>query len=362
MIKVVHALGGTLQGGVFNMVFNFNKSLSKEVCFVYLVMKDNVKKDIIAEIEKNGGEVVILPNFRNFLSYIIFLYIFYKKNCKNIDVVHVHNPNIGLFDFVFARIFKIKIRVLHSHSDKFSRKYFNSLLNKCVNNLLNFFSTNRLACSKNAGLAKFKSQERFDILLNGIDLEKYRFSERERKDFKSNLNLHDKIIIGHVGAFISIKNHVFIIEVFRKLCLLSERYHLILVGDGELRHNIETKVKDYGLEGRVLFLGQRNDVEKILNIFDYFLFPSLFEGLGIGLIEAQALGVNCFASNNIPKETNITDLIVYLDLNVQTWVDAIITTQPVLLTNRPIYNKILQQTNFNVINSSKQLLMIYKGD
>nr|WP_256441378.1 glycosyltransferase [Exiguobacterium sp. s69] len=127
----------------------------------------------------------------------------------------------------------------------------------------------------------------------------------------------DSFLIGHVGRFTAQKNHEFLIKIFNEYCKKNNRLpHLVLVGEGNEENKIRDLVKQLNIADNVHFLGVRSDINKILNSIDLFLFPSLYEGLGIVLIEAQAAGVACLVSNEVPKEADLDiDLIHRLDLS-----------------------------------------------
>lgn len=355
MIVVAHALGGTLKGGVFNMVLNFNKELKDTCKFIYLVMEDYADPNVISQLEKLDAQVVIVPNFRNFIRYIFFLLSFYYRN--KIDVVHVHNPNIGIFDIFFSMCFGVRNRIIHSHSTVFSAKIINYYINKFISKFLNIFSTNKVACSKQAGIVKFNNNK-FQVIFNGIDINQYKFSFNDRRLYREKFGLDENdIILGHVGAFNSIKNQDFIVGVFDELLKIKKNYVLFLVGDGNLKDKVISKVKELNLEKKVFFLGQRGDVNSLLSMFDIFLFPSKFEGLGISVVEAQAVGLKSIVSENVPFETKVTDIILYIPLERNIWVNKIVDTN--LVVDREKYNNIVENSQFNIKYAAKDLLNVY---
>ena len=201
----------------------------------------------------------------------------------------------------------------------------------------------------------FGSQCSISLLNNGIDFEKYRLPQGIKNDLKKNLGLpEESFIVGHVGRFFEPKNHDFIIDVFHAICQKQENAFLLLVGDGKLMKKTEEKVKALNLSHKVLFLGNRSDVNKILSVFDVFLFPSLWEGFPITLIEAQAAKLPCFVSDTVNHEVKLTNLVTFISLeqNAEEWATKILTHE-----NQKYVDSCLSQYDITCV--MKILLEIY---
>ena len=170
-----------------------------------------------------------------------------------------------------------------------------------------------MGCSQDANEwlfgKKIANSEKCFVLPNAIEVEKYKYNEEIARKIKAEFNIkNDEIVVGHIGRFSYMKNHKFLIEIFEKLCK-TENCKLLLVGDGELKNDIQNIVKNKHLENKVIFTGVRSDVNEILQAMDIFVMPSIFEGLPVTLIEAQASGVPSLIANTITKEVDITPLI-----------------------------------------------------
>lgn len=187
-----------------------------------------------------------------------------------------------------------------------------------------------MRCSKEAGRWLFGKSDvengKVQIIRNAIQTQLYRFDEEKRRKVREEKNASDKLIIGHVGNFNEVKNQTFIIDIFNSIQRKNKNIELWLVGDGEWREKIEKKVEKLELQKKVVFWGKRDDVSNIMQGMDVFLFPSLHEGFGIVLIEAQCSGLYCLASiGTIPKEVNITGTVKFISLNesAETWGEEI---------------------------------------
>ena len=161
---------------------------------------------------------------------------------------------------------------------------------------------------------------------NAIDAKKFIYNEEVRKQKRAELGVEDKFVIGHVGRFNLQKNHEFLVKRFADFAKTNEDAVLVLIGNGELQEKIKEMAKEYGIETKVKFLGLREDIPQLLQAMDLFLFPSLFEGLPVTLVEAQAAGLPCVISDMITDEIMITDQIskVSLSGNTSLWNQEIV--------------------------------------
>jgi glycosyltransferase involved in cell wall biosynthesis len=222
-----------------------------------------------------------------------------------------------------------------------------------------------IACSKEAGKWLFGEKaiksEKFLILKNAIEIDKFMFDKNIRINIRKKLNLGGKYVVGHIGRFHPQKNHEFVIDVFNRFKKEKDNAVLILVGEGPKRRNIQDKVEKLGLSDSVIFLGVRSDVNEIFQGMDVFLFPSKYEGLGIVVIEAQATGLQCIVSENIPEEAVITDLVTKLPLEipVNEWVKFMLGSIYYREINRQKYNELIRMNGYEVKSTSLELESFY---
>ena len=195
------------------------------------------------------------------------------------------------------------------------------------------YATDYMCCSEHAGRWLFGDKE-YDkgnvyLLNNAIDIEKFKYDERLRANKREELGIDDDtLVIGHIGRFVEQKNHRFLIDIFNEIHQKNKNSILLLIGQGPLMKEIKEKVEKLNLSRCVKFLGQRNDANQLYNAMDVFLFPSLYEGLGMVLIEAQANGLPCLASSEVPQAAKITNIIDFIDLkeDKNIWVEKILNT------------------------------------
>lgn len=193
------------------------------------------------------------------------------------------------------------------------------------------YATDYFACSELAGRWLFGDktfeQGKVTIINNAIDLSKFKYDEKIRKEKRKELNINDDtLVVGHIGRFVAQKNHTFLIDVFNELHKKEKNSILLLIGQGPLMDEVKQKVETLGISESVKFLGQRDDVNELYQVFDVFLLPSLYEGLPVVGVEAQATGNLCILSNSMTQETKILDTTKFISLDMKTeeWVSIIL--------------------------------------
>ncbi|MGQ9601030.1 MAG: glycosyltransferase, partial [Anaerolineae bacterium] len=265
----------------------------------------------------------------------------------------------------------IPMRIAHSHStfdgkaDTLPRGFYRWLTRRSLYR----YATLMLGCSPPACEALFGKgcwmDSRVQVLNYALDLEPYAQLPADRDRLREKVGLPPIVpLIGHVGRFDVPKNHCFLIEVFAALLRRLPNAHLVLVGDGPLRTEIEEWISRQGLADRVHLLGVRPDIPHIMGCLDVFLFPSRWEGLGIVLIEAQAAGVPCVVSEAVPREADLgIDLVewVSLDRPLEDWVAAVLHG---LQTPRPTWEdrlRSLQAAGYDVLQAAPALQEVYLG-
>lgn len=326
--KILQYTGGMNRAGAETLIMNIYRNFDRDKYEFHFISHFKGKCDYDDEIAKLGGKIIYIdsPRLNNLLDY--------KKDLINIfrtygpyDAIHCH---VQLFNGLILKLANdenINIRISHAHSnsDCKNKGFFRDIYKNISMNLIEKYSTTRLACSSEAGINLYK-KNKFLIFKNCIDLKKYNCSRGSNLRKELNISDKEKIIL-HVGRFVELKNHKFILRVFKKLLLKEKKYKLLLVGDGKLFEDIKDKVDELKLNKNVYFLGVRNDIENIMLNSDLYFMPSILEGLPVSLIEAQAAGLPCIISNNISKECDIgLNLInrLSLDDDLEVWVDSIL--------------------------------------
>lgn len=315
MLTVMHCVTKMDRAGAETFLMNlFCKIDRNELKFNFLCF-DASEGAYDEEIRELGGELykmkpeVLQGRFKQIKKYAELYKMLREHPC---DVFHIHTDHAmdAFFNAFVAKLCKIKIVAVHSHNAYNAHHVF---VHRIFKQLLKFLRICRFACSDKAGKWLFGSEE-FSVLCNGVDLDNYYYQDSVRKEVRKELSMEGKKVIGHVGRFNMQKNHVFLLEIFEKMYKIDSATHLILVGKGELEEEIRNAVRQKGLTDAVTFLGIRNDLHRIYQAMDLFLFPSLFEGLPVVLIEAQATDLPCVVSSNITREVFLTSKSAVLSL------------------------------------------------
>lgn len=311
-VRILHIVQRLEAGGTQALLMNLYRNIDRsKVQFDFLVEYPN-KEFYDDEVLSLGGKIYYSTvrvdfNLLKFKKY--FSELLDKTNYK---IIHMHMSNIGYICFKEAEKKGISIRIAHNHNNgavhdwKFIPRYI-------LGKLYTIHATDFFTCSKEAGEYRFKGKP-YKVLKNGIDSNKFIYNEDIRTKIRNELNLTNNFVVGHIGRFHPQKNHKFLLEIFKEIKNQKNNAKLLLIGTGELEKEIREKVKELNIEDDVLFLGNRTDVNEIYQAMDVFVFPSLFEGLGIVSIEAQAAGTPILCSNNVPKEIEITPLCKKLSL------------------------------------------------
>lgn len=365
-IKVLHIIGRYPKGGVGTFLKNMNSNIDlSKIQFDYLINESVNKNDFEIEVSKYGGKVYKLPklSYVNTFKYLKALKKHYKENNEYI-AVHVHSVNIALFNFYFAKKNGIKNLIAHSHSTKSSDSISKRIRNYFLLLPVKVFATNFFACSKEAAIFLFGkknfSNNKVKIIKNAINTNDFSFNPKLRSIIRNKYSWNDKIVIGHVGNFIPVKNHVFLIDIFMEIYNANNNAILVLVGEGELLENIKSKVNRLGIEASVIFLGVRKDVNYLMQGFDTFLLPSKYEGVPLVGVEAQASGLPCFLSKDISKEIVLTNLVEFLDIRAKpkVWANEILDYLKTNQRNNTV--KSIISSGYDIRMEAKKLEQYYK--
>jgi Glycosyltransferase len=322
ILHVVHAL--TRGGGLSHFVMNYYRNIDREkIQFDFLYFKE-VENDFKEEISMLGGEYYYMSMPSASIAFFKQSDSFFKQNSEKYTAIHCHALFAVSVFAPFAKKYGLKNIIAHSHSVGYGIGFIKKLRNLYFVKRAKRLSQYHLACSLEAAEFMFGkseiSENKVKIINNAIDINKYMYNGDLKEKIRNELGLKNKFIIGHVGGFVQLKNHSFLIDVFNEIVKINQNAHLILIGadgttsDGSSKNKIVEKTHEYSLQDHIHFLGIRDNINELMMAMDIFIFPSLYEGLGLVLIEAQATGLLCYASDNVPKDSKLTDRIRYLSL------------------------------------------------
>lgn len=356
MIRVLHSELQSNIGGIEAFLLNLTKTIDRtNLQFDFLMRGDNSYLE--TTLKKYGANIYKVPSGMS--NYYKFVKNILVKN--NYDFVHVHKNSAAniVLPLMVKKYTNAKL-IVHSHNTSpSSGSKIAIMLHKINRNKLMRLSDYRFACSDTAAAWMFGNEyvdKQVKIIKNGIITKDYVYDTKKRKQVRQQMGLEGKFVIGHVGAFREQKNHKFLLDVFSKLDIPNAE--LMLMGDGDLKTEMVQMAKSLGISNRVLFMGSRNDVADLLQACDIFVMPSLWEGLGIAAIEAQASGLPTLVSENFPKETQITSLSKFISLTApEKWIKQIDKLNDGY-TRKNMYDKI-KKSGYDMTISAKKLRDYY---
>lgn len=354
-IRIAQIMGKWVGGGVEAVVMNYYKSIDKErIQFDFICDEDST--DIpYKEIEEMGGKVILIPPYQKVFKYHKELKRVLKEG--NYKIVHSHINTLSVFSLFAAKKAGVPVRIAHSHSTTNKKEWKKNLVKLILRPLSKKYATQYFACTEHAGEWMFGKKETKNIYLlnNAINLDKFKYSKKIRDKKREELNIkEDAFVIGHIGRFVKQKNHALIIDVFNEVHKENKKAILILVGQGPLMDEMKDKVKNLKLTRYVKFLGQREDVNELYQAFDVFIFPSLYEGLGMVAIEAQTSGLHCVVSTEIPRIAKVTDCLEFLELEdtINTWKNVILDNQNI---KRKDYSEDIKKSGYDIKEEAVKL-------
>lgn len=364
MIRVLHMIASLGIGGTQAMIMNLYRTIDRsKVQFDFIIdHSDSPRHTYFAdEIKQLGGNIYIMPTFKgsNILEIVKAWDCFFKEH-REYGILHNHARSYACIYLPIAKKYGVKT-IAHSHSTS-NGKGISALIKKILQYPLRYQADYFFGCSMSAGEwlfgRKIANSSNYYLIRNAVDLDNYRFNSDIRKEYRKWIGAKENIVVYvHVGRLHESKNHSFLLNVFAEIQKEKENSLLVLVGEGELREKIEKQAKALLIDDRVVMLGIRSDVHYIFQASDYFLFPSLWEGLPVTVIEAQAAGVPCFISDKVTSEVNISELVTSLpiDKGVKPWVDAIMQTS---IKRKDVSSEIIN-AGFDIQRSAQWIMKFY---
>lgn len=356
MIRVLHIVTYMGRGGLETMLMNYYRHIDRtRVQFDFLVHRAE-RADYDDEIDALGGVIYRLPRLVPWSkSYLAELNGFFASHTEY-KIVHVHQDCLSSVILKSAQANGVPVRIAHSHSSG-QDKNFKYPIKLLYRRSIPRYATLLFACAKDAGDWMFCGAP-YQIVNNAIDVGAYTYDPSKREKIRCQLGVKDEFVIGHVGRFMYPKNHPFLIDIFAALLKKEHNAILLLVGDGEEMPKIRAKAQDLGIDDKVRFLGVRSDVAELMQAMDLFAFPSLYEGLPVTMVEAQAAGLPCVVSNVIPHDAYLTNLVtpVSLSESAETWAAEILKNSNVQRIDR--YSEIAAHS-FDITVEAKKLQEFY---
>lgn len=363
MIRILHSVSNMDRAGVETMLMNYYRHIDRnKVQFDFLCNKTKPGA-YDEEIIDMGGRIFHTPGLNPFkyFRYLKYMKDFLKDHSEY-KIVHAHNGAFIVYPLFAAKKNKVPVRISHVHSASFTFDLKWPLKVFCKP-WIPFCCTKKWACGKDAGLFYYgkRALDNNEVLVikNAIEIDRFLFNNDLRNRIRDKYDLRNKFVVGHVGRFDKQKNHTFLIDVFDEIYNQNKNARLLLLGDGSLIEVIKDKVSELGLQDAVVFVGNVDNVNEFYQAMDCFVLPSIWEGLPVVGIEAQAADLPCVFSDDVTDETMILSTTKFLSRNesIRKWADTILDSKVSKRTDR---SNELRKAGYDIKEEAKKLMSIYK--
>ena len=362
-IRVLHVVGTMDRGGVEVMLMNLYREMDRDQVQFDFLCHNSLKGDFSEEIASLGGRMFMIPGASHggIFKYRRNLYTFFKSH-PEYRIIHCHKSDMNGFILEQAAKAGVPYRISHAHTSdpRYSlRDYPFAMWSK---RLIDKNLTHAFACSHNAAEYVYRDpvhQRDATIIYNGINTESFRFDEQARRTIRERYQIpEDAFVIGHVGKFTKFKNQSFLVDVLEELCRDTDA-RLLLIGAGDMQWQVQEKATEKGLSDKVILVGVQSAIPDFMSAMDAFVFPSIYEGLPVVTVEAQASGLPIFLSDTLTKEIAISDLVYYVPLSetARHWADVI--RQYAYDKDRSSYADVVADTPYNSRYAAKELQEFY---
>lgn len=345
-----------VSNGVMSVILNYAKVMPDNIIFdvVYFSEKEKNRK---SDIEALGGRVYKIdsPSPKDLITGKMNSFFSAHKN--EWQALHIHCPHFAVFIAPYAKKAGIEKVAVHCHTNSYSLNG-NGSRNKILSLYAKYFVRDKYACSKESGHIWY-GNKKFSVINNAVDCNRLKFNPDVRNDMRKQLNVENCFVVGHIGKTTVVqKNHTFLLEIFSRIKHKKDNAVLLLAG-GEETDELLSLAKKIGIENDVMFLGARNDIDRLLQAFDIFVFPSVSEGLPVSVIEAQAAGLPVLMSDRITDEVAATDLVKIksLDESAEAWADTAIEVSNA--ERKDNFDK-MKSAGWNISDSANKLLGYYE--
>lgn len=357
-IRVLQMTASLYHGGSQNMIVNLYKAIDRDKIQFDFIVDHPELDDLKPTVEALGAKVYTMPTFKGSnINEVKKAWKDFFINHPEYKIIHSHARSYASIYLKIAKEHGLTT-IIHSHNTSNGsglKAKIKDILQHKLRNIADYF----IGCSLNAGKWLFGDEivnsDRFFILNNAIDADKFRFNQQVRDKYRKELKLENKKVYIQVGEFNEQKNHEFTIELFSKIKEKEPNSVLLLVGTGEFFNDIQNKVNSLKLNDAITLLGRRDDVNNLLMASDVYLMPSRFEGLSLAAIEAQASGIKCLLSDCVSRDVDITNSCDFLPLDINTWLDTCLKTN---LKHNDTY-KLIVDAGFDTKTTAKWLADFY---
>ena len=359
MIRILHSVSNMDRAGIETMLMNFYRHMDRDkVQFDFLANKPDAGA-YDEEIRSLGGRIYVSPGFMSYRKYEKYMTQLFKEH-PEYKIIHTHNGSLMLYALESAKKNKIPVRIAHAHATAVPVGLKNQL-KKLMRPMIKYVATDYWGCSEAAGKFYF-SEKRWnnsnELIHNAIDVDNFTFNESVRNEIREKYGFGDKLVIGNVGRMMAQKNQKKLLDVFAVIHRGNPNTQLVIIGNGELEDKLKEQASELGIADSVTFTGSISNVNEWYSAIDVFVMTSLYEGLPVVAIEAQAADLPCVFTNTITPEVKITENVQFLGLydESEKWAKAILSIKPAQRVSRRAE---LQRAGYDIETEAKRMQELY---
>ena len=358
-------------GGISSLVLAIqDQLLKKDIIFDYLVFRDIYETFVDDRIAEQGGRKLLAESesisnsFARGFAKFYRTYKVMKEAGSPVFHINVSTP-YDVVSGIAAKMAGVKTVIVHSHNSKPDDRKLRNMLGPFCKAIMPFVADVYLACSEEAANFMFPSsvlkKKKYHIVKNGIDLKRFSYDPALRQEFRLRFRCGDRLILGNIGRLHPQKNHRYLLDIMKEVLKTRPDALLYLIGVGELDEELKQYADELGIRDAVVFYGASDEIPGMLHMMDLFVMPSLYEGLPLTGVEAQAAGLPCFFSDTITKELKLTENAMYLSIQepAAVWAERILSFD--LSAKRHDFDREIRSQGFDIRTTAARLNRLYRA-
>lgn len=364
-ISVLYFVDCLEHGGIQSLLLEIVKHLHNNLDISFLIFESD-KKEVLEDVMASYGCTIYkIPSLvKHPLKCLRACDKLFKNH--HFDILHCHSSSKSVAPLKTAKKNNVKVRIEHVHSDRFqTNNFIKTLFGKMLINPTCKYANYYMACSNSASKWMFKKKytktNKPIIIKNAIEIDRFAYNTINRNAIRNQYGIDkDEFVVGHIGRFIEVKNHYFLLDVFKEVLLQNNNSRLLLVGVGPLMEKVKEKASQLGIIDKIIFANYQDDTSKFYSAFDVFVLPSLFEGLPFVGIEAQAAGLPCYFSNNVSNEIVVChkqSFLLDLKDSPKSWATTIIKND--INRNREESSLVMKNAGYEINEEINRLYEFY---
>ena len=364
MIKIAISVNKCDSGGQKSLIMAYLRNFDSERIIFDLIVDEDSNSIPYDEVKELGGGLYVIPPYQRIGAHMNALRKLFREN--KYDALYALNNTMNLFPLCVAYYSGIKVRVSESLTMASPLERKKTIMKNVLKRFSHLFCNYYMANGKDCGIYQFgrKTYEegKINIFLSPVDAKKNTFDPSLREETRQKFGWNGKVLYGHIARFEIQKNPLFLIDIMHEIARKRDNAHFVIIGAGSMEQQMKERITSYGLDGKMSWLGRREDIKQFYNAFDAFLLPSLYEGLPVVGVESQAAGLPVFFSDEVTKEAAVAELGHFISLkkNAAEWADIIITETEKAMPLRKGREEDMIAAGFDAVSEAERLTLFFE--